>query len=36
MVNKNDVLEWFGGLEHFIDFHKISLDERGINKKLNI
>ncbi|SDH67089.1 transposase [Mucilaginibacter sp. P25] len=30
VLNKHDVLEWFGGLEHFINDHKISVDERDI------
>jgi hypothetical protein len=36
MLNKKEVLEWFGGLEGFIEDHKVLLNESTINKKLNI
>ncbi len=36
MLNKKEVLEWFGGLDSFIDHHKISLDDREINKRLKL
>ncbi|HEX4373104.1 MAG TPA: transposase [Puia sp.] len=36
VINKQEVLEWFGALDSFIDHHKISLDEREINKRLKL
>jgi putative transposase len=36
MLKKQEVLEWFGGLDSFIDHHKISLDQREISKRLNL
>jgi putative transposase len=36
ILNKEEVLEWFGGLDSFIDHHKISLDEHEINKRLKL
>ena len=36
MLNKEEALEWFGGLEGFIDHHKIALNEKEINKYLKI
>ena len=32
LIEKNEVLEWFGGLQAFIDLHKILLDDKLINK----
>ncbi|HVV53735.1 MAG TPA: transposase [Mucilaginibacter sp.] len=36
MLNKQEVLEWFGGLDSFIEHHKMSSDEREINKRLKL
>ena len=36
MLNRQEVLEWFGGLAAFIDHHKINLNERQLNKYLKI
>jgi hypothetical protein len=36
MLKKNDVLEWFGGLDGFIEDHKLALDEAKIIKDLKI
>jgi hypothetical protein len=36
MLKKQEVLEWFGGLNGFIDDHRTSLDEREINKRLKL
>jgi hypothetical protein len=36
IINKKDVLEWFGGLTAFIDYHKLALDETIINKHLKL
>jgi putative transposase len=35
-LNKKEVLEWFGGLDSFVNSHKISLDEREMNKRLKL
>jgi putative transposase len=32
MLNKQEVLDWFGGLNSFTEHHKIMLDEVAINK----
>jgi len=32
VVERNEVLEWFGGLHVFIDLHKILLDDKTINR----
>jgi putative transposase len=36
MLNKKEVLDWFGGLDSFIDHHKIALAETEINKMLKL
>ena len=36
MLNKKEVLEWFGGLEYFIEHHKIMMDEKEINKYFEV
>jgi hypothetical protein len=36
MLNKQEVLEWFGGLDSFINHHKMALDEMEINKRLKL
>jgi putative transposase len=36
MLNRQEVLEWFGGLDSFMEHHKISLDEKEINKRLKL
>ena len=36
MLNKKEVLDWFGGLEGFIQHHKIALAETEINKMLKL
>jgi len=35
-LNKQEVLDWFGGLEAFINHHKIMMDEALINTQLNL
>jgi putative transposase len=35
-LNKQEVLDWFGGLDGFINHHKIMMDEQGINKHLKL
>jgi len=36
MLNKQEVLEWFGGLNSFIDHHKMLVDELEINLRLKL
>jgi len=36
MITRNEVLEWFGGLDSFIEHHKIMMNEAEINKQLNL
>jgi len=36
ILNRQEVLEWFGGLNAFIDHHEINLNERQLNKYLKI
>jgi|SRR6185437_10631467 len=36
MLNRQEVLDWFGGLNSFIDHHKVALDEVQINKCLKL
>ena len=36
ILNKQEVLDWFGGLESFITHHKMLLDEFRVNQKLNL
>ncbi len=36
LINKQGVLDWFGGLDGFIDDHKIPAEEREIEKYLKI
>ena len=36
MLNRQEVLEWFGGIEAIIDYHKINLNERQLNTHLKI
>jgi hypothetical protein len=36
MLNKKEVLDWFSGLNNFIDHHKMALDETEINKRLKL
>jgi putative transposase len=36
ILNRQEVLEWFGGLDAFVDHHKINLNERQLNKYLKI
>ena len=31
-IQRNEVIEWFGGLEHFIEHHKIMLDKAEMDK----
>jgi len=31
MLNRQEVLDWFGGLESFIEIHKIAVDEKDIS-----
>jgi putative transposase len=35
-LNKQEVLDWFGGLESFINHHKMLVDEFKVNQKLNL
>ena len=35
-LNKQEVLNWFGGLDDFINHHKIIMDEQEINKNLKL
>ena len=35
-LKKQEVLDWFGGLESFIEHHKMSLDEKEIGRRLKI
>jgi putative transposase len=36
MLNKQEVLDWFGGLEGFVDDHKMALNEREMNNLLKL
>jgi hypothetical protein len=36
MLNKQEVLEWFGGLGSFMDHHKIAMNETEINRRLRL
>ncbi len=36
MLNKVEVIEWFGGLESFIEHHKIMLEETVLNTKFKV
>ena len=36
MLNREEVLEWFGGIDSFIEHHKTSLDFVELNKRLKI
>ena len=36
LVHRTDVLDWFGGLEHFIEYHKLVLDEYKLDKMLKL
>lgn len=35
ILNKQEVLEWFGGLDQFIDYHKILLHDKQLNKYID-
>ncbi|WP_254060924.1 hypothetical protein [Mucilaginibacter sp. L196] len=32
ILNKQEVIDWFGGLDQFINHHKIMLDDKQLNK----
>lgn len=32
MLNKHEVLEWFGGLKYFIEHHQAMLEDKEMNK----
>jgi len=36
ILNRQEVLEWFGGLESFVDHHKMALNEIEISKFLKV
>jgi putative transposase len=36
MLNRSEVLDWFGGLDSFINHHTAALDKTEINKRLKL
>jgi len=36
ILNRREVLDWFGGIDCFIEHHKIMIDEAALNKQLAV
>ena len=36
ILNKQEILDWFGGLESFIDYHKMMIDADAVYSKLKL
>jgi putative transposase len=36
IINKQEVLDWFGGIDSFIDHHKMLVDELEIDRHLKL